>query len=303
MAIERGASLKGAMIGFLNVDKPPGMTSHDVVAAVRRRLPRKTKVGHAGTLDPFATGVLVLCVGPATRLACYVQSQPKRYAAEVTLGATSTTDDPEGKIAPTPGAEPVPLDEVRGALEAFVGEIQQVPPAHSAVHVGGRRAYKLAREGERPELPARRVVVHAIELTGYDWPVVGLDVRCGSGTYIRALARDIGRELGVGGYCSALARTEVGCFTLDAAVPLDALDPERRLIPVADGLPTMPQVRLGAAGAARLCQGQAVAADAELPLPSSEVLVVGQGGDALAIARVAGDGLTLQPRKVLVPSP
>ncbi len=302
MAIERRASVEGATVGFLNVHKPRGMTSHDIVAAVRRRLPRKTKVGHAGTLDPFATGVLVLCVGQATRLASYVQSQPKRYAAEVTLGATSTTDDPEGEIAPTPGAEPVPLDEVRGALEAFVGEIDQVPPAHSAVHVGGRRAYKLAREGERPELPSRRVVVHAIELVRYDWPVVELDVRCGSGTYVRALARDIGRELGVGGYCSALARTEVGCFTLDAAVPLDALDPERHLISVADGLPTMPQVYLGSDDAVRLCQGQAVSVEAELPPAGAEVLAMGEGR-AFAVCRVAQDGRSIQPHKVLARVP
>lgn len=291
------------MLGFLNVHKPQWKTSHDVVAPVRTRLPRRAKVGHAGTLDPFATGVLVLCIGKATRLASYVQRQPKRYAAEVTLGATSTTDDPEGDIQPTPGAEPVSADAARRALDSFVGEIEQVPPTHSAVHAGGRRAYELARRGRRFELKARRVTIHHIALARYEWPVVELDVHCGAGTYLRALARDLGAALGVGGYCSALTRTEVGPFTLDAAVALGDLDLERDLVPVPDGLPFLPRVRVAAALVARLCSGQAVSPGDELPAPQSEVLVLDEAGAAVALGRVGPDGQTVQPRRVLIPWP
>jgi tRNA pseudouridine55 synthase len=221
------------MAGFLNVDKPAGMTSHDVVVAVRRRLPRRTKVGHAGTLDPFATGVLVLGIErAATRRLALVQQQTKRYHAQITLGATSTTDDPEGDIQEVAAAVPPSQEELQQALERFVGEIEQVPPAHSAVHVDGRRAYELARQGRAPELPPRRVTIHAIELLEYAWPTLTLDVRCGTGTYIRALARDLGEALGVGGYCSALRRTAVGPFTSESAVPLKEVNLARDVIPV-----------------------------------------------------------------------
>jgi tRNA pseudouridine55 synthase len=225
------------MAGFINVDKPAGMTSHDVVDVVRRRLPRRTKVGHAGTLDPFATGVLVLGIErAATRRLALVQKQPKRYHAEVTLGATSTTDDPEGEIEHVAGARPPSAEEVRQALAPFVGEIEQAPPAHSAVHVGGRRAYELARKGGALELPPRQVTVHDIQLVEYAWPTLTLDICCGTGTYIRALARDLGETLGVGGYCSALRRTAVGPFTTDAAVPLDEVDLARDVIRVEEAL-------------------------------------------------------------------
>ncbi len=291
------------MLGFLNVDKPQWTTSHGAVAAARRRLPRKTKVGHAGTLDPFATGVLVLCVGKATRLASYVQRQPKRYVARVTLGTASTTDDPEGELEARPEARPVGLDDVRRALAGFVGAIDQVPPAHSAVHTGGQRAYELARRGERPALRPRRVVVHAIDLLSYRWPLVELDVRCGAGTYLRALARDLGEALGVGAYCSALARTEVGPFTLDAAAEPGALEPERDLVPVAEGLPTLAQARLAAAAAARFCAGQAADVVGSLPAPGTEVLAMDALGATLGIGRVAADGARLEPYRVLVPAP
>ncbi len=169
------------MFGFFNINKPLGPTSHVVVAHVRRRVTRKTKVGHAGTLDPFAGGVLVVCVGPATRLADYVQAGPKSYLAEVTLGATSTTDDTEGEITESPAAAPS-ADAVRNATQRLTGTIQQVPPSHSAVHLGGRRAYKLARQGTRVDLPARQVTIHAIDVVEYEYPRLVLDVACGSGT-------------------------------------------------------------------------------------------------------------------------
>ena len=163
------------MFGFFNVHKPPGPSSHDIVARLRRQLGGKTRIGHAGTLDPFAGGVLVLCVGPATRLAEYVQVQPKRYAAEITLGATSTTDDVEGEIAESPNAAAATQEAVKKALASFVGDIDQVPPSHSAVHVAGTRAYKLARRGQMLDLPGRRVTIHGIELVSYEFPL--LEVR------------------------------------------------------------------------------------------------------------------------------
>jgi len=285
------------VFGFLNVRKPSGPTSHDMVAGVRRRLGRGVKVGHAGTLDPFADGVLVVCVGPATRLAEHVQALPKRYVAEVVLGATSTTDDAEGQVTPTPGAAAPTEQAVRAALGGLVGEILQRPPAHSAVHVAGRRAYRLARAGQQVDLPPRPVSVHAIEPLGYEYPRLRIDVRCGTGTYVRALARDVGQALGVGGYCSALTRTEVGPFRLGEAVGPDELDPARDLLDPLTGLAGLSRVAVDDEGARRLALGKEVRAE---PCPAAEgqdVAAVDARGRLVAIAR-AGAGGALRPRKV-----
>jgi tRNA pseudouridine55 synthase len=295
-AIARGARrvYPDGMFGFLNVHKPPGPTSHDIVAQVRRLAGRKVKVGHAGTLDPFAEGVLVICVGPATRLASYVQAAPKRYVAEITLGATSTTEDSEGEIAPTPDAAPPSEAAVRTALAGFAGDIQQVPPAHSAVHVNGRRAYKLARAGEDVQLPPRPVTVHEIALVRYAYPLLTIDVRCGSGTYIRSLARDIGAALGAGGYCSKLTRTEVGLFHLDAAKTPDDLDPEADMLPPLIALESLEKVVVDEEGVAKLLLGQSVS----LPdnAPCGEVAAVGPDGRLLALA--SAEPGRLRPSKV-----
>jgi tRNA pseudouridine55 synthase len=246
-----------SMFGFLNIQKPVGPTSHDIVARVRGLFPRKTKVGHAGTLDPFASGVLVVCVGPATRLASYIQRQPKRYTAQITLGATSSTDDVTGEVRSAEFAVRSEEEDVRNVLARFVGEIQQVPPAHSAVHVNGRRAYQLVREGQTVKLAPRRVRIHDIQLLRYDWPVVEIDVQCGSGTYIRSLARDVGEALGVGGYCSALARTTVGPFTLETSVTPEDVDLSRDLLPPTTGL-DLPTVQLDEEQVTRIRHGKAV---------------------------------------------
>lgn len=285
------------MFGFLNVNKPSGPTSHDVVAAVRRRLGRGIKVGHAGTLDPLAGGVLVLCVGPATRLAERVAGREKRYRATVTLSATSDTDDVEGRIVPT-GVEPPPADAVRAVLEEFVGDIEQVPPSHSAVHVNGRRAYKLARVGRLAELPARVVTVYELNLLGYEPPELEIDVRCGSGTYIRALARDIGKRLGCGGYCSKLTRAEVGPFSLADAVAPDELDPQRDIRDPLCALEDIGRVTVDSDAAWRIAAGNRIrlAGAAE----AGEKAVLDEAGRLLAIAEVADDGLTLKPRRVFV---
>lgn len=214
--------------GLLVIDKPLGRTSMHVCRVVRARLcaggaPKRVKVGHAGTLDPLATGVLVILVGKATKLCERVMAGEKRYAARVDLSAFSTTDDREGQREEADVPEPPLREDVEAACARFVGEVMQTPPAFSAMKVGGRRAYRLARDGQTPRLEPRPVVIHACDLVVYDWPIAELDVRCGKGTYIRSLARDLGRSLGTGGMLDALRRTAVGRFTIERAVTLDAL--------------------------------------------------------------------------------
>lgn len=210
--------------GVLVIDKPVGPTSMDVCRAVRR-VSGGAKVGHAGTLDPLASGVLVVCLGRATRAVDRLMTGEKQYDARIDLSCFSTTDDLEGDAVPVHVESPPTREHVERALAHFVGEIDQRPPAHSAVHIGGKRAYQLARRGDLDEhdIPTKRVVIHAIDLVEYDWPRLRIDVRCGKGTYIRSLARDVGRALGTGGRLEALRRTKVGEFTIDQATPLDAI--------------------------------------------------------------------------------
>ena len=214
------------MDGIINLDKPAGMSSARAVAAVKRLLPRGTKIGHAGTLDPFATGVLLLLVGRATRSCERLMDEPKQYEVIVKLGATTETDDPEAPETVTPGAAPVSLAQVRAATAKFVGDILQRPPAYSAMKVAGRRSYDLAREGNLVRHEARPVRVYAIEILGYAWPLLRLRIDCGRGTYIRSIARDLGEALGVGGYLTSLRRTRVGPFYADTAITLDRITAE-----------------------------------------------------------------------------
>lgn len=219
------------------VDKPAGLTSHDVVARVRR-LAGTRKVGHAGTLDPMATGVLVLGVERATRLLGHLLVTEKAYAATIRLGSATTTDDAEGEVTSTTPAGEVTEDRVLTALGGLVGEIDQVPSAVSAIKVDGRRAYERVRAGEQVELPARRVRIDSIEVHGMhrreDLIDVEVSVRCTSGTYIRAIARDLGDRLGVGGHLTALRRTAVGPFDLGAARTLEQLQDGLAVVPIGD---------------------------------------------------------------------
>ena len=262
--------------GILLVDKPQGVTSHDVVARARRLLGTR-KVGHAGTLDPMATGLLLLGVDSATRLLTYLVGLDKEYRATIRLGVATDTDDAEGEVIATRDASGVPDDAIEAGIAALRGPIQQVPSTFSAIKVDGRRAYDRARAGEEVALEARPVTIHAFEVDAVrrEAAVVDLDVRvvCSSGTYIRALARDLGAELGVGGHLTALRRTRVGPFEVtdavelpdprvdaDAAAPalLDPAEVVARLFPV---------VRLDAAQTRDLAHGKRVhldAADAEL---------------------------------------
>ncbi len=310
------------MFGFLNIKKPVGPTSHDIVARVGRAvspgLPRKqrVKIGHAGTLDPFAQGVLVICLGQATRLAEFVQAQPKRYTAQITLGAISSTDDTEGEISPQPPADSTRPDEqtVRAVLKNFVGRIQQIPPAYSAVHIKGKRAYQLARDGEEVIIPARDVDIYELNLLRYEYPLLEIDVRCGSGTYIRSLARDIGQALAVGGYCSKLIRTAVGQFDIDSAIPPEDLDGAteleltQKIIKPTDRI-DLPIVRASEAEVVSICQGKkipadlvsAVAADNAPPVIDAELIAVidVDGRLTALVSPMKLDGLQLlKPKKV-----
>ena len=219
--------------GLVVVDKPGGITSHDVVARVRR-LAGTRKVGHAGTLDPMATGVLVLGVNRATRLLGHLVLTDKAYDATIRLGTATTTDDAEGEVVTTTPTDGLDEDDVRAALAGMVGELDQVPSAVSAIKVDGRRAYERVRAGEQVQLRSRRVRIDAIDVTRLELPEVDVSVRCSSGTYVRAIARDLGAALGVGGHLTALRRTAVGPFGLTAARTLDQLTERFEVLPIAD---------------------------------------------------------------------
>jgi len=225
----------------LVLDKPLGISSAAACNAVRRRT-GGAKVGHAGTLDPLATGVLVACLGKATKAIPLIQSAPKRYLAEVDLSAFTTTDDAEGEREAIAVSEPPDRDAVQRACREFEGEIEQRPPVYSAVHIEGRRAYEMARKGELAERPPARLVrIDAVDVVAYAWPIATLDVRSGKGVYIRSLARDLGERLGTGGALRSLRRTAVGGYAVEVATPLDAL-PEKPEAWTADQLLPAPEM-------------------------------------------------------------
>ena len=211
------------MEGVINLDKPPGLTSARAVDRVKRLLPRGTKIGHAGTLDPFATGVLLLLVGRATKACERLMDAPKQYETTVKLGATTATDDLESPEIVTQSLPPEPpaAADVEAAVRPFVGDILQRPPAYSAMKVDGRRAYDLARSGKPVQLEPRPVRVYYIDIIEYAWPLLRLRIDCGRGTYIRSIARDLGEALGTGGYLTALRRTRVGAFAGKDSVSLE----------------------------------------------------------------------------------
>ena len=208
--------------GVLLLDKPAGITSHTAVQRVLRLL-RARKGGHTGTLDPLATGVLVMGLGKATRILQQLMVTDKVYRTEIDLSAFTTTDDLEGEAQPVEVETPPGAAAIEAALQKFVGNILQRPPAFSAVKVGGRRAYDLARKGRPPDLAPRPITIHEITLRRYEWPVCEIDLRCAKGVYVRSLARDLGEALGTGGHCRSIRRLAVGPFTLAMATELDEL--------------------------------------------------------------------------------
>jgi tRNA pseudouridine55 synthase len=289
------------LTGILPVDKPAGPTSHDVVSRARRAL-RLRRIGHTGTLDPFASGLLLLCLGPATRLAEYLTALPKSYRAVLRLGQTTDTDDGTGRvIAESPGWTDVGEAELRAALRAQTGELDQLPPIYSAKKVDGERMYAAARRGETVERSPVRVKVYAAELLGFDPPFAEFTVDCSSGTYIRAIARDVGEALGVGAHLTELRRTKVGRFGVEGAVTLDGLEDaaavDAALIAPGAALSHLPAATVDEAGMRALGHGGAVAAPETTPA-DRPVAMYSPTGDLLAIGERVGD--QLRPRKVFL---
>jgi tRNA pseudouridine55 synthase len=271
------------MNGLLVIDKPAGMTSRDVVNRVQQWFPRKTKIGHTGTLDPLATGVLVVCIGAATRLADYVQAMSKSYTSRFRLGATSTTDDADGEVT-THSTSNIPThEEIERALESFVGTIEQVPPAFSALKVSGQRAHNLARQGNDVPLAARPVRIDAIRLTAFDWPFWDVEVDCGKGTYIRSIARDLGAKLGCGGMVESLRRTRIGPFTAEQGIGLNVEPDQIKLQPLTAAISDMPQMTIDSETERRFRCGQAIRSEAETVLDKSEIAIVNHSGKLVGI--------------------
>lgn len=214
-----------AMTGFLVLDKPKGVTSHGVVSKVRKLVWKRCKVGHTGTLDPLATGVLILAIGKATRLSKYLLKWDKVYVVKGRFGLSSPTYDVDGELSPVKCRE-VSKEEFLSVLPKFTGKVEQVPPSYSAVRIGGKRAYQLAREGKKVELPSRTVEIYSLELLSFSYPEFELKVHCSSGTYIRSLIHDIGSSLGCSAVVVELCRTCVGKICEEQAVPLEELEKE-----------------------------------------------------------------------------
>ncbi len=251
------------MFGFLNINKPAGKTSRDAVNQIQRWV-RPTKVGHGGTLDPLATGVLVIALGPATRLIEYVQAQPKTYRGSFRLGQSSNTEDLEGEITVLQQPPLPTLEEITQVLPEFTGPIQQVPPAYSAVKINGQRAYKLARQGSDPQLSARTVEIFGLNILSYDYPNLELEIQCGSGTYIRSLGRDLARALGTEAVMTSLTRTAIGEFSLETAMELDVIQGDQiasSLLAPAQGLHQHPGLELDAESLRQLQNGRPLLLD------------------------------------------
>jgi tRNA pseudouridine55 synthase len=285
--------------GVLLVDKPEGPTSHDVVDRVRRTLAER-RIGHTGTLDPFASGLIVLCLGPATRLAEYLSGMDKEYLATVRLGQRTATHDRDGAVVSESDEwRGLSTDAISRALADLTGALRQLPPEFSAKKVGGEPAYRKARRGEAVELAAVDVTVHELELLEALLPLVRVRVSCSSGTYVRALARDLGEALAVGAHLTELRRTRVGPFRVEKAAPPSELEDAdallRRILEPARALAHMPAVSVNEVDAARLAQGQEVPTSG-VDVPEGLPLAVLRRGALVAVA-TSVEG-RLRPRKV-----
>ena len=288
-----------AMFGVLNLNKPPGPTSRNVVNIVQR-LAQPYKVGHAGTLDPLAEGVLLTCVGPATRLVEYAQRLPKFYRATFLLGQRSDTEDVEGDVDQLPEAPQPTRAQLERLLPQFQGVIEQVPPAFSALKVKGRRAYALARAGRDVELSPREVTIHLLRIVAYDYPRLELDITCGSGTYIRSLGRDIARAAGTEAVMAALVRTAIGPFTVEQSVAPEALSAENitnYLLPAITLLDDLPRVTLNTEEIAAITYGRLI--DNRFGLSANELAAIDEQTQLLAILERQADN-QLRPAKNFV---
>ncbi len=291
-------SMKDNVSGVLVVDKPVGLTSHDVVQIIRRGTDIR-RAGHTGTLDPRASGVLVVLIGPAVRLSEFVSAENKRYHATIRLGSSSDTYDSEGVISDEVEVN-VSQAEVEELLKGYVGEIEQRPPAYSAVKVQGKPAYERTRDGEEVDLEARIIQVHSLELLEFALPEIVVDIHCSSGTYVRSLANDIGEELGVGAHLVGLRRTRSGHFTLRDAVSLRRLADDfetgnwaQHLIPAAEALGDWPAVELDADEFEKVRNGNRIPAKEGA---AGMARAINEQGELVAIVEV--DEGEWQPRKV-----
>ncbi len=293
--------MKNVVSGVLVVDKPIGLTSHDVVQIIRRGTGIR-RAGHTGTLDPRASGVLVVLIGPAVRLSEYVSASDKRYQATLSLGSSTDTYDSEGTITAETEIGEVDEDKFNEILQQFVGEIEQVPPPYSAVKVKGKKAYEMARKGEEVELEPRMINVYTLEVLEWAPPEIVLDVYCSSGTYVRSLAHDLGTKLGTGAHLIGLRRTKSGQFTLRNSVPLRELQDAfttgewyKYLIPAAEALGDWPMIEMESEEVDLVRHGHRIPAEPESPQMTRGLT---QQGDLVALLELTEDGQEWQPKKV-----
>ncbi len=286
------------LTGLLNVYKPAGWSSRDVVNRIER-LVKPAKAGHAGTLDPLAEGVLVVCVGSSTRLISGVQERDKEYRAAFQLGCRSDTDDNTGEITSVDVAQPPQRIEIENLLPQFIGEIQQTPPQFSAVHVDGQRAYALARQGQTVEIAARQVRVNRLEILGYEWPRLELLIECGSGTYVRSIGRDLGELLGCGAIMTELVRTRIGPFRSVDAVRIDDLQRDNvggYLLPPVRAIDHWPQLVCTDSELWEIAHGRQIVAAAP---QSGRIALLTAGGELAALGETRTLG-RIAPTQVFV---
>ncbi|OGO21065.1 MAG: tRNA pseudouridine(55) synthase TruB [Chloroflexi bacterium RBG_16_48_8] len=288
--------------GLLIVDKPIGPTSHQVVSVVRRGTGIR-KVGHAGTLDPRASGVLILCLGPATRLSEYLSTASKRYQAVIRFGSATETYDTEGEILHQTGKAPS-RKEIEEVLPEFMGEINQVPPPYSAIKVSGSKAYELAREGKEIELDPRQVIIYDLKFISYKAPDLALEIECSAGTYIRSLAYDLGERVSTGAHLAALRRVKSGPFTIDDAIPFPKLEVgflvdkwDRYIVPAVDALPDLPIVKVTQEDLDHVKHGHRISAK---PGSSGLARAISYDGELVAILEAVENGTLWHPRKVFI---
>jgi len=288
--------------GLLIVDKPVGPTSHQVVNVVRRGTGIQ-KVGHAGTLDPRASGVLILCLGQATRLSEFLSTASKRYQAVIRFGSATDTYDADGEVLHQTGNAPT-RKEIEEILPEFMGEIDQVPPPFSAIKIGGAKSYELAREGKKVDLGPRQVIIYDLKFISYKPPDLALEIECSAGTYIRSLAYDLGERVSTGAHLAALRRIKSGPFTIDDAIPFPKLEVgflvdkwEKYIVPAVDALPDLPVVKVNQEDLDHVKFGHQISAN---PGSSGLARAVSKDGELVAILEAVEDGTLWHPRKVFL---
>ena len=296
--------IKNVVSGVLVVDKPVGMTSHDVVQIIRRGTGIR-RAGHTGTLDPRASGVLVVLIGPAVRLSEFVSAADKRYQATLRLGTSTDTYDAEGVVTRFADVSSITEEKFMETIQHYIGEIEQTPPPYSAVKVKGKKAYENAREGEEVDLEPRMIQVYSLELLEWAPPEAVLDVYCSSGTYVRSLAHDLGNDLGTGAYLIGLRRTKSGSFTLRDAVPLRQLQDAfltgewyRYLIPAAEALSDWPSIELDAEQVEKVQYGHRIPAKPGVETRNGLIRSITEQGDLVALLELVEEDQEWQPKKV-----